>query len=102
MVIEPESLIFLSVPSCAAAPVANASAASRTRMRFIQSPRGLLVLAKRENSTLVDTRGRNSQPLGHRREQRGAEARVGLHQVQEHVAIDGEQRAIALGSGVGR
>src|SRR3989304_4434210 len=41
--------------------------------------------------------GHGPHALGHRREQRGRELGPGLHQVQEHLAVEREQRAVGLG-----
>src|SRR5438067_9687351 len=90
MVIDPESLIFLSVPSCAAAPAQKPSAASKASAVFIVSSLGL------EKFYLVQRCRGIAQPLRHGREQRDAEGGLRFHEIQEHVAVEGEKRAIGL------
>src|SRR5919201_791347 len=72
MVIEPESLIFFSVPSWALAAAAkpSAAAASRATAFFIAPPWG------DEKFYLLQRRRGIAQPLGHGREQRDAERRL--------------------------
>src|SRR5437660_12579341 len=99
MVIEPESLIFFSVPSCASSGVAtlSAAAASRANAVFIVFlPRAI------EKFYLVQRSRGIAQPLGHGREQGDAEGGLRLHQAQEHVAVDREERAVGLGHRVRR
>src|SRR5437660_34794 len=93
MVIEPESLIFFSVPSCASSGVAtlSAAAASRANAVFIVFlPRAI------EKFYLVQRSRGIAQPLGHGREQGDAEGGLRLHQAQEHVAVDREERELGL------
>src|SRR5438874_10959867 len=99
MVIEPESLIFFSVPSWAAAAAEKPSAAAASTANAVFIVVSLRVI---EKLYLVQRRRGIAQPLGHGREQRDAESWLGLDQVQEHVAVDGEQRAVGLGHGVRR
>src|SRR5688572_2962614 len=101
MVIEPLSLIFLRVPSCAAAGSATARAAampvSSAKARFMSLSSDCWALYNAENSTLVDTGGHAAHALGDGGQQGDAEQRVRLDQVQEHRAVHGEQRAVGLG-----
>src|SRR5258708_3493333 len=98
MVIEPEVLTLSSVPSWAPAAAAkpSAAAASRATAFFIASSLGF------EKLYLVQPGRGIAQPLGHGREQRDAERGLRLHQTQENVAVDGEQRAVGLGRGIRR
>src|SRR5262249_56068263 len=96
MVIEPADLTFASVPSWAPAAAAkpSAAAASRATAFFIASSLGF------EKFYLVHRSCGIAQALGHGREQRDAERGLRLHQAQENVAVDGEQRAVGLGHGI--
>src|SRR6266849_5256854 len=96
MVIEPDSLIFFSVPSCASACVAKIASTASSVERIMVSPLGLC-----EKFYLLNARGGIPYTLGDRGEQRRTERRIGLDQVQEHLAVDAEQDAVALGGGVG-
>src|SRR3954453_13451090 len=100
MVIEPESLIFFSVPSCAAAVPAKASAAAASRAYavFMANPPPSGVI---EKFYLVKCRRGIAQPLRRRRETCDAERRLRLHQAQEYLAVHGEQRAVGLGECIG-
>src|SRR5258708_1982140 len=51
---------------------------------------------------ILQCRGGIARAFGHGREQRNAESRLGLHEVQEHVEVDVEPRAIGLGHRVCR
>src|SRR5438477_10343370 len=96
MVIEPALLIFCSVPSCAVAATEKPSApAARTARTFFMSvsPRVMKIL-QRSRSIAKALRGG--------REQGDAEGRGRLHQVHEHVAVDGEEGHLRLGDCVGR
>src|SRR5688500_15876219 len=99
MVMAPESLTFFSVPSWAAAARLNAAAAAKTRMRFMA---GSPLVVPEKILPLVHAGRGGPYALGHRGEQRQAESRVGLHQVEEHRAVDAEQHAVGLGAGVRR
>src|SRR5262245_26363614 len=96
----PEDLILSSVPCCANAVPASASAAMRTKRRFISAPWGWLYWLWRK-FYLVQAGSGIAHPLGDGGEKRGAEGRVGLDQVEEYVAADAEQHAVGLRGGVG-
>src|SRR5262245_24969756 len=93
--------LILPRVSCAAAGRASAAAMTANRMRFMfETPVGIGSCGK--NSTLVVQAGsRVAHPLGDRGEEGHAEGRVGLHQVEEDLPVDGEQGAVGLGVGVG-
>src|SRR3990172_6886424 len=97
MVMLPLSLIFFRVPSCAAAGAATARAASAANAR---PKAGVMLFSLRcvefAPGILTPSRapGHGPHALGHRREQRGRELGPGLHQVQEHLAVERGQTPI--------
>src|SRR6185295_1701944 len=99
MVMAPESLIFFSVPSwaVAAADRPSAAAASRATAVFMRG----FSLGMSEKFYLVQRGCGIAQTLGGRRKERDAEARLGFDQIQEHVAVECQQRAVAVGDGIG-